>query len=62
MELEIFQVDAFTNKVFGGNPAAIVPLENWLPDATLQSIAMVYPRSRDGFVWARHVSVGVCDR
>jgi predicted PhzF superfamily epimerase YddE/YHI9 len=39
MELEIFQVDAFTDKVFGGNPAAIVPLENWLPDATLQAIA-----------------------
>jgi predicted PhzF superfamily epimerase YddE/YHI9 len=40
MELSIFQVDAFTDKVFGGNPAAIVPLENWLPDATLQSIAL----------------------
>lgn len=40
MELSIFQVDAFTNKVFGGNPAAVVPLENWLPDATLQSIAL----------------------
>ena len=40
MELPIFQVDAFTNKVFGGNPAAIVPLEKWLPDATLQSIAL----------------------
>ncbi len=40
MELSIFQVDAFTSKVFGGNPAAVVPLENWLPDATLQSIAL----------------------
>jgi predicted PhzF superfamily epimerase YddE/YHI9 len=40
MELSIFQVDAFTDKVFGGNPAAIVPLENWLPDAKLQSIAL----------------------
>ena len=40
MELSIFQVDAFTNKVFGGNPAAVVPLESWLPDATLQSIAL----------------------
>jgi predicted PhzF superfamily epimerase YddE/YHI9 len=39
MELSIFQVDAFSNKVFSGNPAAICPLENWLPDATLQSIA-----------------------
>jgi len=39
MELSIFQVDAFSDKVFGGNPAAICPLEHWLPDATLQSIA-----------------------
>jgi PhzF family phenazine biosynthesis protein len=40
MELSIFQVDAFTSKVFGGNPAAVVPLTHWLPDATLQSIAL----------------------
>jgi predicted PhzF superfamily epimerase YddE/YHI9 len=39
MELSIFQVDAFSNKVFGGNPAAICPLDDWLPDATLQSVA-----------------------
>jgi PhzF family phenazine biosynthesis protein len=37
--LKIFQVDAFTRKVFGGNPAAVVPLENWIDDAVLQSIA-----------------------
>lgn len=40
MELIIYQVDAFTDKVFGGNPAAIVPLEEWLPDAVLQDIAI----------------------
>jgi len=39
MRLQIYQVDAFTDRVFGGNPAAIVPLENWLPDAMLQAIA-----------------------
>jgi predicted PhzF superfamily epimerase YddE/YHI9 len=39
MELSIFQVDAFSKNVFGGNPAAICPLNSWLPDATLQSIA-----------------------
>src|SRR5262249_27758692 len=32
-------VDAFTDHVFGGNPAAICPLDAWLPDETLQSIA-----------------------
>lgn len=39
MKLEIFQVDAFTNKPFGGNPAAVVPLDAWLPDETMLSIA-----------------------
>ncbi|HZQ52853.1 MAG TPA: PhzF family phenazine biosynthesis protein [Bryobacteraceae bacterium] len=39
MELPLFQVDAFTDSLFSGNPAAICPLENWLPDATLQAIA-----------------------
>jgi len=39
MPLRLFQVDAFTGRVFGGNPAAVVPLDGWLPDATLQSIA-----------------------
>lgn len=38
--LPIYQVDAFSKKTFGGNPAAICPLENWLPDATMQNIAM----------------------
>jgi PhzF family phenazine biosynthesis protein len=37
--LPIYQVDAFTDKLFGGNPAAICPLETWLPDATMQAIA-----------------------
>ena len=32
MKLKIYQVDAFTNKIFGGNPAAVCPLENWLGD------------------------------
>ena len=39
MKLPIYQIDAFTDRVFGGNPAAVVPLESWLPDATLQLIA-----------------------
>jgi predicted PhzF superfamily epimerase YddE/YHI9 len=38
MKLPIYQVDAFTASVFKGNPAAICPLERWLPDATMQSI------------------------
>ena len=39
MNLAIYQVDAFTDHVFGGNPAAVIPLESWLDDATLQAIA-----------------------
>ncbi|MDH4241578.1 MAG: PhzF family phenazine biosynthesis protein [Phycisphaerae bacterium] len=40
MQFPIFQVDAFTNKVFGGNPAAVCPLEHWLPDDVMQRIAL----------------------
>jgi PhzF family phenazine biosynthesis protein len=38
MRLKIFQVDAFTEKLFGGNSAAVCPLTEWLPDALMQSI------------------------
>jgi PhzF family phenazine biosynthesis protein len=40
MKLRMFQVDAFTSRLFGGNPAAVVPLEKWLPVETLLAIAM----------------------
>ena len=39
MQLSLYQVDAFTDRVLGGNPAAVCPLEQWLDDATLQRIA-----------------------
>lgn len=39
MNLKIYQVDAFASKVFGGNPAAVVPLTSWLEDQLLQQIA-----------------------
>ena len=35
----LYQVDAFAEGVFSGNPAAVVPLESWLPDETLAAIA-----------------------
>ena len=34
-----YQVDAFADRVFAGNPAAVCPLDDWLPDAVLQAIA-----------------------
>ena len=40
MKLTIYQVDAFAKDVFTGNPAAVVPLQEWLTDDLLQSIAM----------------------
>ena len=39
MKLKIYQVDAFTDEVFKGNPAAVCPLEEWLPEEILQKIA-----------------------
>ena len=38
-KLKIFQADAFATSLFKGNPAAVVPLEEWLPDETMQQIA-----------------------
>lgn len=40
MELTMYQVDAFASRVFTGNPAAVVPLQEWLPAETMQAIAM----------------------
>jgi PhzF family phenazine biosynthesis protein len=39
MRLPLYQVDAFTSRRFHGNPAAVCPLERWLPDDVMQSIA-----------------------
>lgn len=39
MKLPLYQVDAFTDKIFSGNPACVVPLTEWLPDELLLKIA-----------------------
>ncbi len=39
MRVPIYQVDAFTSRLFAGNPAAVCPLTEWLDDATMQAIA-----------------------
>src|SRR5690606_29313035 len=59
--LRLFQVDAFTSRVFGGNPAAVVPLPAWLDDGLMQRIAaennlaetafFVPGRTRRGLRW-----------
>ncbi len=39
MKLSVYQIDAFAEKSFEGNPAAVIPLDDWLPDSLMQSIA-----------------------
>src|ERR1700756_4797612 len=39
MHIPLYQVDAFTGRLFGGNPAAVCPLAEWLSDATMQAVA-----------------------
>ncbi len=57
MKIKIYQLDAFTDKLFGGNPAAVCPLTEWLPDELLQNIALennlaetaFYVRGKEGY-------------
>ena len=49
MQLDIYQVDAFTQHAFGGNPAAVCPLTEWLTDKQLQHIAAVNNLSETAF-------------
>ena len=53
MELPIYQVDAFADHVFAGNPVAIMPLQQWLDDETLQAIAMENNLSETAFLVPR---------
>jgi len=49
MKLQIFQADAFASNLFKGNPAAVVPLNEWLTDETMQQIAMENNLSETAF-------------
>ncbi len=50
MKLPIFQIDAFTSALFGGNPAAVVLLDEWLPDEILQAVGLENNLSETAFV------------
>ncbi|MDH5785504.1 MAG: PhzF family phenazine biosynthesis protein [Chromatiales bacterium] len=50
MELTIYQLDAFTDRLFGGNPAAVCPLEEWLSDGLMQQIAMENNLAETAFI------------
>lgn len=49
MQLPLYQVDAFASRVFSGNPAAVCPLDAWLPDELMQRIAMENNLSETAF-------------
>ncbi len=49
MELSIYHIDAFASELFKGNPAAVCPLEKWLPDETMQKIAFENNLSETAF-------------
>ena len=53
MELPLYQIDAFTDAAFAGNPAAVCPLEGWLDDGCLQAIAAENNLSETAFFVAR---------
>ena len=46
----IYQIDAFTKTLFGGNPAAVMPLDQWLPDEQMQAIALENNLSETAFL------------
>ena len=50
MAYPIYQVDAFTRTMFAGNPAAVMPLEQWLPDTVMLSLAMENNLSETAFL------------
>ncbi len=50
MTIKIYQADAFTDKLFRGNPAAICMLEDWLPETTMQAIAAENNLAETAFV------------
>lgn len=69
--MQIYQVDAFTKELFRGNPAAIVPLQKWLPEDQMQLIAMennlaetayIVPEGEDFFIrwFTPTVEVALC--
>jgi len=49
MKIKLFQIDAFTDEIFGGNPAAVCPLDDWLPEEVMQRIAMENNQAETAF-------------
>jgi len=50
MEIDLYQIDAFTDTLFSGNPAAVCPLDQWLSETTMQAIAAENNLSETAFI------------
>src|ERR1039457_3658798 len=50
MKIKMYQVDAFAGSLFSGNPAAVCILENWIPDALMQNIALENNLAETAFI------------
>ncbi len=60
--IPVYQIDAFSDRVFGGNPAAVCPLDNWLDDDLMQAIAEENNLSETAFfVAAENAEIGQFD-
>ena len=50
MEINIYQIDAFADEIFKGNPAAVCPLERWIDESVMQKIAVENNLSETAFL------------
>ena len=57
MEIPLYQIDAFTDATFAGNPAAVCPLEGWLDDERMQAIAAENNLSETAFFVPRTTAI-----
>ena len=48
--MTLYQIDAFTDELFGGNPAAVIPLEKWMDIELMQKIALENNLSETAFI------------
>ena len=62
MNLTLYQIDAFTSKLFGGNPAAVIPLDKWLDDDLMQRLGMENNLSETAFFVPHSPGIGEGNR
>jgi len=59
VDIPLYQVDAFTDRLFTGNPAAVCPLPQWLPEDTMQSMALENKLPETAFIVAQDGGYGL---